>query len=249
MPNETGDMKVLGNFRRLIDQVSADSSYTPSNPSLTRAKLEAQYAAALAAVENIAAAMAPNKGAIGERVDAFETFESKVKRSRNLLKACGASKQVLDDAETIVRKLLGRRKSPKAPPVNDAPDKADTPEGEAGANHSASQMSYDNRLGNLSGYLAILSTATSYKPNEDDLKVASLKNLATDLRAKNDGVSAAFIPLSRARGVRDNLLYLGADCVVNTAQLIKAYVSGANGTGSQLHKQIKGLQFKKAHGR
>ena len=249
MPSETGDMKVLGNFRKLIDQVSGDSNYTPSNPSLSKTALEAQYAAALASVENVTATSAPHRKAIGERVDAFESASSMVKRSRNLLKASGASKQVLDDAETVVRKILGRRKSPKAPPVTDVPDKPDTPENEAGANHSASQMSYDNRLGNLSGYLAILSSATSYKPNEDDLKVASLKNLATDLRAKNDGVSAAFIPLSRARGVRDNLLYLGADCVVNTAQLIKAYVSGANGTGSQLHKQIKGLQFKKAHGR
>ena len=247
MPSETGDMKVLGNFRILIDQVSADSSYAPSNPSLSKTALEAQYAGALAAVENVHAKMAPHKTATGERIDAFESMGSQVKRSRNLLKASGASEQILDDAGTVVRKIFGRRKSAKTPPVTDTPDKSDTPENEAGANHSASQMSYDNRLGNLSGYLAILSTATSYKPNEDGLKLASLKTMATELRAKNDAVSATFIPLSQARGVRDNLLYLGANCVVNTAQLVKAYVSGANGTNSHLYKQIKGLKFKRAN--
>ena len=249
MPSETGDMRVLSNFRKLIDQVSADAGYNPSNPLLAKTALETQYAAAHAAVENVAAKLAPNRIATGERVDAFEAMESQVKRSRNLLKASGASKQVLDDAETVVRKVLGRRKSAKAQPVTDVPDKADTPENQAGANHSASQMSFDNRLGNLNGYLAILTVATSYKPNEADLKLAALKAMAADLRAKNEAVSAAFSPLSQARGVRDNLLYTGANCVVNTALLIKSYVSGAMGTKSQLHKQVKGLQFARTHSR
>ena len=39
------------------------------------------------------------------------------------------------------------------------------------------------------------------------------------------------------------LLYLNDDSVVNNALLVKAYVKGAMGTKSQLHKQIKGLTF------
>src|SRR5258706_4778421 len=65
MQNGTGDMKVLGNFRRLIDQVSADQGYNPSNASLAKAALETQYVAALAAVEDVAAKIAPNKVATG----------------------------------------------------------------------------------------------------------------------------------------------------------------------------------------
>jgi len=246
MSSGTGDMKVLGNFRRLIDQVSADPSYNPSNATLAKAALETQYAAALAAVEDVAAKIAPNKVATGERIAAFENMTSLVQRSRNLLKASGASPEILNNAETLVRKLLGRRKSPKAPPVAATTDHPDTPENEAGINHSASQMSFDTRLGNLTAYLAILISVPTYKPNEDDLKVTSLKAMAADLKAKNDAVSTTFTPLSQARGVRDNLLYAGANCVVNTARLVKAYVGGAAGTRSQLHKQIKGLPFASA---
>lgn len=243
MPSEAGDMKLLGNFRKLIDQVSADATYNPANPTLTVATLEAQYAAALAAVESVSARLAPNKIATGERVTAFEAMNKLVTRSRNLLKASGASQEVLSDAETSVRKILGRRKSSKAKVATPAADAPGTPENEAAANHSASQLSYDNRLGNLGGYLEVLKNVASYSPNEADLKVTSLRTMAGDLRSKNNAVSATFVPLSKARGLRDQLLYNRADCVVNTALLIKAYVGGAMGTSSQLHKQIKGLVF------
>ncbi len=242
MPSEAGDMKLMGNFRKLIDQVSADSTYNPSNASLSTTALEAQYAAGLAAVEGVSAKMAPNKIAISERQIAFDALGKLVTRSRNLLKATGASSEVLADAETFVRKLTGTRKSPKAKEV---PDNPATPENEAAASHSASQMSFDNRLGNFGGYLAIVSNVSAYKPNEADLKVDALKATSSDLKSKNDAVSSTFVPLSQARGLRDQLLYLNADCVVNTALLVKAYVSGALGTSSQLNKQIKGLQFKR----
>lgn len=243
MPSESGDMKLVGNFRRLIDQVSGDANYKPANPALTLAGLEAQYAAALAAVESVSAKLAPNRIATGERVTAFESMSKLVTRSRNLLKASGVSKEVLDDAETSVRKILGRRKSAKTTPATPTANAPETPENEAGANHSASQLSFDNRLGNLGGYLEILSNVPSYVPNEGDLKVTSLKTMAQNLRSKNDAVSATFVPLSQARGDRDRLLYDAADCVVNTALLTKAYVGGAMGTNSALYKQIKGLAF------
>ena len=239
MPNEAGDMKLIGNFRKEIDYVSADPTYNPSNAALAKSALEDLYTAGLAAVQEVSNKMAPNKLAIDARQIAFEALGSLVKRSRNLLKASGASSKVLDDAETLVRKLTGTRKSPK---VKDDPN---TPENEADVSHSASQMSYDNRLGNFGGYVAILSNVPEYNPNETDLKLTGLNATVADLQAKNNAVSSTFVPLSQARGVRDNLLYTGAGCVVNTALLVKAYVNGALGPSSQLNKQIKGIQFQR----
>jgi hypothetical protein len=43
--------------------------------------------------------------------------------------------------------------------------------------------------------------------------------------------------------LRDQLLYLDDDSIVNTALLVKAYVKAALGTKSQLFKKIKGLKF------
>jgi len=154
-----------------------------------------------------------------------------------MAKASGADKPVLDDLNTYRRKLSGQRKS-KVPK-----DNPNTPENEANKSHSASQMSYDNQIGNVDAMIALLSNISSYKPNEDELKMASLQAFVAELRAANDAVSTNFVPFSQARGVRDEVLYTGKDCVVNTALLAKAYVSAAFGSQSALYKNIKGLRF------
>jgi hypothetical protein len=106
-----------------------------------------------------------------------------------------------------------------------------------------SQLSYENITGNFDDFIAILKTEPVYAPNEADLTTAGLTALADELKAKNNAVNATFVPVSVARGRRDQLLYLNEDCVVNTALLVKAYVRAALGPDSQLFKQIKGLEF------
>jgi hypothetical protein len=61
MTTESGDKKLLGNFRKLIDEVSADPAYNPANDKLKITTLEAQYTAGDAAVDVVAAARAPHK--------------------------------------------------------------------------------------------------------------------------------------------------------------------------------------------
>lgn len=239
MPTEAGDTKLIGNFRRLIDLLAGETNYNPANPALAVTALETQYDAAKAGVEAVSNKLAPSKIAINNRQIAFEGLSPLVIRSRNVLKASGASKEVLADAETSVRKLTGVRKSKV---IKDDPN---TPANEADNQHSASQMGFDNRLGNLSAYVAILNNVPEYAPNETDLKISALNTLITSLQAKNDAVSTTFVPLSQSRGTRDELLYLNEDSVVNTALLAKAYVAGALGTSSNVYKQIKGLAFRR----
>jgi hypothetical protein len=238
--SESGDNKLIGNFRTLIDEVSADPAYDPSNDDLKIAALEAQYTAADAAVNAVAAARAPNKLAMTDREDAFAGLRALAVRSRNFLKASGAPKGVLEDAETFIRKLSGGRKSAKVKDDPKTPE--DESQGGAGSG-SASQMSYDNRIGNFESYIEIVKNVSSYKPNEADLKVTALTAFAASLTAKSNAVSTTSATLNQARGVRDQLLYLADDCIVNTAGLVKAYVQAALGTASQLNKKIKGLKF------
>jgi hypothetical protein len=229
--------KVIGNFRRLIDEISAEAAYNPANTKLKKTALESQYAVADAAVTEVAAARAPNKLAITDREDAFKSLRVLAVRSRNFLKASGAPQGVVDDAETFIRKLGGGRKSPKTK------DNPNTPVDESKGSGSASQMSYDNQVGNFESYVEIVKNVSSYKPNETDLTVAALTTLAADLTAKSNAVSTTSATLNQARGVRDQLLYLSDDSIVNTARLVKAYVQAALGSQSQLFKKIKGLQF------
>jgi len=246
MATESGDNKLIGNFRKLIDEVSAEPAYNPANNKLKIPALETQYTAADAAVASVAAARAPQKLAITDRESAFAGLRPLAVRSRNFLKASGAPKGILEDAETSIRKLTGGRKSStKARPTTTGDGQ---PIEEDGGSASASQMSFDNQVGNFEAYIEVLKNVPAYNPNEADLKVTALTARAASLTAKSNAVNTASATLNQVRGQRDQLLYLGDDSLVNTAQLVKAYVRAALGTQSQVYKKIKGLKFVKAAG-
>jgi hypothetical protein len=239
--SESGDKKTLGNFRILIDEVSAEPNYNPANTKLKPPALNAQHTAADQSVDAVGSAQAPNKLAITDREKLFGELRSLAVRSRNFLKASGASKEVAADADQFVRKLSGGTKKLKAKaaaPVG--PPAGPTP---GAPTRSSSQMSYDNQVGHFRSYIEIVKNVSEYNPNEPDLKVAALTALGDELTAKNNAVSATSAALTQARGTRDRLLYLDDDSVVNTAKLVKTYVQAALGTDSQLYKKIKGLKF------
>ena len=239
MANETGDMKILGNFRRMIDLIVPDTLYQPSNGAIAVENLEARLAAAIAAVEDIAVKMAPNKFAINARQDIYAETMALVRGSRNILKASGVSAQTLADADTFSRKVLGLRKSKKTP------DDPNTASNEAVKNHSASQQSFDAVLGNFRSYIEILKGDPIYAPSETQYKTGSLEAKADEIESKNNAVSSSFVPLSGARSVRDDLLYTGAECLCNLAQMVKAYVKAVHGPNSSLYRAINALSFKR----
>lgn len=239
MANESGDAKLIGNFSKLIELVSADPNYNPANTKLKVASLNAQKTTAQAAAAGVGTTEAPYKAAVNDRQDAFEVVAPTMTRSGNMLEASGAGQKIRDDAKSVRRNIVGRRATPKAK------EDPDTPAAQATKSHSTSQLSYENIIGNVDDYIAILATVDTYAPNEAELTIAGLTALSNDLKAKSETVNAAFAPLSAARGLRDQLLYLDEDCIVNIALLVKAYVRAAFGPDSQLFKSIKGLEFKR----
>jgi hypothetical protein len=241
MPNESGDLKLLANFRKLIDLVSADTDYKPSNAALKPTALEAQHTAGMAAAHDVPAQFATNMTAISDREAAFGDVNPFMSRVHGVAKSSGASAEQLADLNTFKRKLIPKRKA-KTKPAARAGATVPT---ESEKQRSSAQLSYDNQVGHVRGYLGVLGTMSDYKPSEADLKLPALNAFVDDLQAKNDAVSSTFVPLSQARGLRDQLLYQADNSVVNTALLAKEYVKGAFGTNSQLYKQIKGLEFKR----
>lgn len=239
MANETGDMKILGNFRKLIDLIIGATLYDPTNVVLTVASLEAMLAAAIAAVEDIAVKMAPNKFAINARQEAYADAIATIRGSRNILKASGASAKTMEDADTFARKIFGLRKSKKKT------DDPNTPANEANQNYSASQQSYDAILGNINSYIEIVKGEPLYGPNEAQYKTTTLETMSDDLETKNNAVSTTFVPLNTARSLRDDLLYTGENCLCNVAALVKAYIKAIHGASSQIYKSINALSFRR----
>ena len=216
MTTEGGNLKVVSNFRKLIEFVSSDPNYNPSNPLIITAALQSKEAAVSAAMEDVDNKNAPYKTAIRERVEAFEPLAPLARQVRNVAKASGASEAALANLETPLRKLSGGRASAK---VKDDPK---TPEDESAGQHSASQMGFDNRTGNFRSFIALVKELTVYNPNEANLKITALEAYADDLEAKNNAVVSNFVPLDQARALRDQLLYENDDSVVNLAALVKA---------------------------
>jgi hypothetical protein len=239
--SESGDKKLLGNFRILIDECAADSGYNPKNNKLKVPALNTQHTAGDAAVDAVAASRAPNKLAVTARETAYAGMRKLVVRSHNFLKACGVARAIVEDASQIVRKLgSGGRKTKVAPAASAGGTTTPTP---ATVTRSTSQMSYDNQLGTLQSYLEVVRNIPEYDPNEADLKIAAMDVLADDLAAKNNAVSTTQATLDQARGTRDQLLYLADDSILNTARQVKSYVQAALGSDSQLYKKIKGIRF------
>jgi hypothetical protein len=240
MPNEAGDMKLLGNFRRLIDLQKTDPTFDSSNPLLKISKLEQQLTEGIAAVEAITDNMAPNKVAITTRQAEYVQAVATVRGSRNLLKSSGASADILEDADSFTRKVFGLKKARKEPDVA-----AVTSATEAVKTHSASQQSYDAILGNIRNYTGIIKTIGLYNPNEEHYKISGLETMIDNLEAQNSLVSTTFASLDAARRLRDNLLYTNEDCICKVAQMVKNYVKAIHGATSPQYKAISGLTFKR----
>jgi hypothetical protein len=176
MANESGDLKLLGNFRKLINLVSADTAYKPSNATLKPSALDGQHTAALASAQDVPAKLTLNMAAISDRENAFDGVRPLVTRVHGVAKASGAPKHVIDDLNTFKRKLTAKRK-PKPKATTAAAGEGDTPTAAAEKEHSSAQLSYDNVIGHVDGYLGVLGNISAYNPNEADLKLPALQSL------------------------------------------------------------------------
>lgn len=141
---------------------------------------------------------------------------------------------------TLVRKLQGRRSTPK---MTDEEKQAAEAEGKEVKESSSSQMSYDSRLDNFDKLVKLLASVPEYAPNETDLTTESLTALYADLSAKNTAVINATVPLNNARIVRDQILYSALTGIVGISVDVKTYVKSVFGATAPQYKAISGLKF------
>ena len=195
--------------------------------------------------------------AVDAREILFDPLSKLITRIMNSLKSSEVTEQIVTDAKTIARKVTGKRATPKSKKALDAfiesthegakttENAATTAETEEHKEISSSQMSYDNRLDNLSKLVNLLSSETGYAPNETELKVATLNTMLTTMKAKNTAVINAITALSNARIERNKILYKDGTGVYDVAQDVKAYIKSVFGTTSPEYKQVSKLKFSK----
>ena len=241
--SEQGHNKNTVNFDILIiNCTSYGTTYNPSKASLKVAAMQAQSTAAKNSLTTINALTPAYKNAVSARKVAFISIDKLITRVGNALKASDTTVQVDESAQTIIRKLQGRRANPKK---TDEQKKLASEAGNEIVEISTSQMSYDNRLDNLDKLIKLLSSVPQYIPNEADLKITALTALYTDLKAKNLAVINAETPLSNARIARNDIMYKDNIGLVDIAFDVKTYIKSIFGATSPQYKQVSGLKFVK----
>ena len=240
--SETGHAKNVTNLESLITSIIAlETSYNPSRDSIKLPALQALLTASTESLNAVNIAQAAYSNAVAARKVAFEPFSKLITRVMNSLKASGASTQVVQSARTIVRKLQGRRASAK---ITEEEKKALEAEGKEVNQISASQMSFDNRIENFDRLIMLLSSIPLYNPNEEELKVETLKALHNQLKEKNSEVILPIVQLSNSRIARNKILYKENTGIVDIAVDSKTYIKSVFGATSPQYKQVSRLYFK-----
>jgi hypothetical protein len=239
--NKTGHAKNVANFENLITNVSGyGRAYNPSKESIKLSALNTLLASAKAVIGEVNTAESAYKNAVSAREVAFTPLSKFITRVINSLKSSDSSSQIDEKAMSLVRKLQGRRATPK---LSDDEKKATEAEGKEVNQISSSQMSYDSRLDNFDKLIKLLASEAGYSPNEADITIEALTSLYNDLSSKNTAVINATVPLNNARISRDQFLYTPITGVVDISVDVKMYIKSVFGATSPQYKAISGLKF------
>jgi hypothetical protein len=92
----------------------------------------------------------------------FNPFRKLVTLISNAVKASGVSKQTKDQVTANIRKLQGRRATPK---ISEEEKQAALAAGKEIVEVSSSQMSIDNQLENFDKLIKLLASIPEYAPN------------------------------------------------------------------------------------
>lgn len=112
--SETGHAKNVTNLESLITSIIAfGTSYNPSKNSIKLNALQALLTASKQSLNAVNIAQSAYSNAVAARESAFKPFSKLITRVNNALKASDTTVQVDESAQSIVRKLQGKRASAK----------------------------------------------------------------------------------------------------------------------------------------
>jgi len=234
--SELGNAINIGNFTTLTTYASAlGERYNPSNPLLKLENLTNFYSIAYNAQEALNVNLAPYSNAVDDREEIFSPLNKNLTKLKKAYKAtAGVGKPEIEDLDTVIRVLKGERKSG---------DKKDQTPEELENQHSVSQLSYIKRTNNMDGLISLLSNTPNYNPNEVEFKTETYKNTKEAMLSSTTAVNNKFTALNTARSVRDKILYLQPDNLVDIANKVKDYLLSILDSKSPEYKAVSRLKF------
>ena len=236
--SETGHSKNVTNFETLILSCTGfGADYNPSISDILISNLTTQHTDAKVSLQLVKTTEAPFNEVEGQRKTIFKPVKPTSTKVLNALKGVKAPATVITDAETINRKIQGKR----ADNTIDVVVAGQTPKDKI----SVSQQSYDMQIEHFSKLIELVSIEPKYNPNETPLKVATLTTFKNQLETINTSLKTIYTPYKNAMINRDTKLYSSETGIVDTAQTVKNYVKSVFGASSPQFKQISKLVFRK----
>jgi len=239
--SETGHAKNVANFEQLLIKcTSYDGSFNPSNPAIQLVAMQNTLSLGKDCIASVNEAEGILSNAVATRTLAFNPFSKLITRISNAVKASGAPALIVDQVQSLVRKLQGRRVTPK---MTDEEKQAAEDTGKEIVEISSAQTSFDSLLNNFDKLLKLLATIPEYAPNESELTFSALSVYLDDLKAKNLVVVNAETALTKLRIARNNMLYNEVTGIVDVAGAAKVYIKSVFGATSPQYKQVSSLKF------
>lgn len=146
---------------------------------------------------------------------------------------------MLNNAKSYNKKLQGRTKA--KPEAGKSGEETENPT----RTISSSQQSYDSKVNNFSNLIQVLEQSAAYNPNEEELKITTLRQKLEEMKSRNTALIHANTEYSNARLSRDQLLYDNLTGLCQITKEVKQYVKSVFGATSPQYKQISSLLFVK----
>ena len=234
---ETGHAKNVSNLETMVSYCTGYGVvYNPSNSDISLSELTTLHNESKASIKLVKTTGTPFNDVEGQRQLIFKPLKPLSTKVLGAIRSSGAPSTVIADAETINRKIQGKRadNSVVETPTEEAPkDKI-----------SVSQQSYEMQIDHLEKLIELADVEPKYNPNEVPLQVATLTNYKTELETINTTVKNTYTPYSNAMIARNKKLYNSETGLVARAQLVKNYVKSIFGASSPEYKLINKLSFK-----
>jgi hypothetical protein len=236
--SEKGHAKNIANAKLLNTYIiELGIKYNPSNQNLLLKNLQNIHANSTSQQESVNILVAPYSVAVTNREILFKPHSKKITKLRKAYKATqGVTEAQLEDFMTIARKLKGIRKVNNKPTTDTNLEKAQ---------HSTSQMSYDQRTNNMDSLISLLQNTTNYNPNETEYQVATIQEEKDQMLKSTQTVSSTFVPLNNARNTRNDTMYLSENNLVDTNNRAKDYLFTILDSSSVQYKAISKIKFTK----
>ena len=241
--SETGNAKNVANFEDLISVCTGfGPAYNPTKNSIKIAAMNTLLTSSRNSLQTLKTAKTSHDNATNAREIAFTGLKKLSTRIVNALEATDAAKQTIDDAKTVNRKIQGQRADKRIPPIP-KPVPGTPPVIPLPIQISVSQQSFDNLVDNLTKLIQVVSTEPLYIPNENDLKVAQLNTLLTNLKTADTSVINTHTAFSNAIISRDTILYAVNTGLYDVTCEAKKYVKSVFGATSPQYHQISAIHF------